>query len=58
MEVDAPVVVINGVRYITVEDAERLLQEADNRRRLQMQAKVDDLEWELDAAYHSKADRE
>ena len=43
MQVTANIVVINGTEYITRQEAERLLNEADERRRTQMQEHIDAL---------------
>lgn len=44
MEVDAHIVTINGTDYMTRQEAERLLtEEADERRRVHMQAEIDQL---------------
>ncbi len=51
MEVDAKIVTINGVEYVTRQECERLLSEADNRRRLQMQEENDELRRDLRAAH-------
>ncbi len=47
MEVEARVITVNGTQYIAREDAEQLLTEADNRRRLQMQDEIDTLTRQL-----------
>lgn len=47
MEVEAHIRVIDGTEYVTRRDAERLLTEADNRRRLHMQEEIDSLARQL-----------
>jgi hypothetical protein len=49
MEVEATIYRIWGTEYVKREDAERLLTEADERRRLQMQEEIDRLRRENEA---------
>jgi len=48
---EAHIVTIHGVEYITRQECERLLEEADNRRRLQAHARITELEQEIEALH-------
>jgi hypothetical protein len=48
MEIQAQVVTIDGVEYVTRQEAERLLSEADERRRSQMQDQINRLKLQIE----------